>query len=178
MSGASGQGETGIRDQAMLFGRSVFQTILTRLDVEAPEEIPATPPSYRVAGLTSGFVMPSGAAEGSDTSRFDDPYRAILDQFDAGAKEPQAMPERQPAPKTPEPPVMPPHLARLGEEEVAEDLGILPTDSPETLAERRRTFARHNHPDSVDALFRDKANTRMMLANMLIDRALRLTTLR
>lgn len=158
----------------MLFGRSVFQTILTRLDVEAPDEIPATPPSYRVAGLTSGFVMPSGAAQDADGpgdgSGFDDPYHAVLGQFGADAK--------QPEPQVPQPPVMPPHLARLGEEEVAEDLGILPTDSCETLAERRRTFARHNHPDSVDALFRDKANTRMMLANMLIDRALRLTTLR
>jgi hypothetical protein len=158
----------------MLFGRSVFQTILTRLDVEAPDKIEATPPSYRVAGLTSGFVMPTGAAQDADGPGdgrgFDDPYHAVLDQFAADAKEPE--------PPAPEPPVMPPHLARLGEEEVAEDLGILPTDSSETLAERRRTFARHNHPDSVDALFRDKANTRMMLANMLIDRALRLATLR
>lgn len=164
----------------MLFGRSVFQTILTRLDVEAPDETPATPPSYRVAGLTSGFVMPSGAAEDADASRPDDPYRAMLDQFGTGANEAQPTPQAVPPPdpKIPEPPIMPPHLARLGEKEVAEDLGILPTDSSETLAERRRAFARLNHPDSVDALFRDKANTRMMLANMLIDRALRLTALR
>ena len=160
----------------MLFGRSVFQTILTRLDVEAPDETPTTPPSYRVAGLTSGFVMPSGAAEDADAPQFDDPYRAMLDQLGTDVKEVHSAP--QPEEKRPKPPVMPPHLARLGEKEVAEDLGILPTDSSETLAERRRAFARLNHPDSVDALFRDKANTRMMLANMLIDRALRLTALR
>ncbi|WP_377296443.1 hypothetical protein [Rhizobium sp. SGZ-381] len=156
----------------MLFGRSVFQTILTRLDVEAPDDTPAPSPSYRVAGLTSGFVMAAGAAPDAEAAGFDDPYRSALDGF---AEEVRQQPGDRPEPL---PPVMPAELARLSEQEVAEDLGILPTDSHETLAERRRTFARHNHPDSVDALFRDRANTRMMLANMLIDRAQRLTALR
>lgn len=146
----------------MLFGRSVFQSILTRLDAEEPEETPEpSAPAYRIAGLGAGFVVETHGAAPADTAQAPD----LLAKFDLP-------PEAEPPPP-PGPPEMPPHLARLSEAEVAEDLALTPADSAEDLAERRRRFARLNHPDLVHPAFREEATHRMMLANMLIDRALR-----
>ncbi|MBT9369518.1 hypothetical protein [Rhizobium sp. CSW-27] len=146
----------------MLFGRSVFQSILTRLDAEEPEDKPEPKaPSYRIAGLGAGFVVDTQGADPAD----DAASRDLLAGFDLA-------PEAEPPPP-PAPPVMPAHLTRLSEAEVAEDLALTPSDSAGDLTERRRRFARLNHPDLVHPDFRTQATRRMMLANMLIDRALR-----
>lgn len=82
--------------------------------------------------------------------------------------------ERPAPPLLPDPaPVIPAHLVRLSLEEIAEDLGIAPTDDRERLAERRRQFAKLNHPDRIDADFRERATKRMKIANLLIDEAIR-----
>ncbi|SIQ19727.1 hypothetical protein SAMN05880590_102526 [Rhizobium sp. RU35A] len=151
----------------MLFGRSVFQTILTRLDAEEPDEVPEPrTPAYRIAGLGAGFVVETAGADLSDEAGHD-----LLAGFDL-SRDREAEPPLT-APSAPALPVMPAHLARLSEAEVAEDLALTPNDTAEDLAERRRRFARLNHPDLVHPDFRDQATRRMMLANMLIDRALR-----
>jgi hypothetical protein len=68
---------------------------------------------------------------------------------------------------------MPDHLVRTTPQEVAAELAISAADTPLTLREKRRAFARANHPDGVELPFRDNATKRMMLANLLIDEALR-----
>ena len=67
---------------------------------------------------------------------------------------------------------MPEHLGRLSPEDVAADLAIGAEDTQTDLAQRRRAFARLNHPDQVDPAYADKANIRMMIANRLVDEAL------
>lgn len=64
------------------------------------------------------------------------------------------------------------HLLRLSETEIAEELAITPADTEATLTEKRRRFARHNHPDGVPPRWRDNATIRMKTANLMIDAAL------
>lgn len=199
----------------MLFGKSAFQSILTRLDHEAPEEeTVAAPSSFRIAGLNSSFAAPVAAAEtvtrashayldlaGDEASPAGGPDREPDQGQNQGQdREPDRGQTRNAAPpdgrvaaertasrtmQRPDPPamprpdplVMPPHLLRQTEAEVAEDLGLRPTDTAEALAEKRRAFARLNHPDGIHPAFRREATLRMTLANMLVDRARRLLVL-
>jgi hypothetical protein len=62
---------------------------------------------------------------------------------------------------------------RLTTEEIAAELAITATDTEATLAEKRRHFAKANHPDGVAPEFRENANTRMKTANFLIDTAIK-----
>jgi hypothetical protein len=156
----------------MLFGKSVFQSILTRLDHEAPDEEPvAEEPSFRISGLNAGFVAPIETAEA--------PVRASNAYLDLLADLPAA---DEAAPATVQephaPPPMPAFLARLSEAEVEEDLALELTDTSEVLAEKRRSFAKLNHPDLIHPDFRRQATIRMTIANMLVDRAQRLTFFR
>ncbi len=165
----------------MLFGKSVFQSILTRLDDEAPEEdAVAEEPSFRISGLNAGFVAPVETREAP--ARASDAYFSLL--ADRPEEPTDAAPAAAPtetahsAPPCEPEPVMPAFLGRLSETEVAEDLGVDINDNETRLAEKRRAFARLNHPDCVHPNFRREATIRMTLANMLIDRALRISTLR
>ena len=54
------------------------------------------------------------------------------------------------------------------------ELAIHETDTAATLAEKRRAFARLNHPDGVKPEFRHNATLRMTAANLLIDQAIRM----
>lgn len=58
----------------------------------------------------------------------------------------------------------------LDEGRIATELGLSRARSLEDLAQARRAFARRNHPDLFHASLRGKANARMQLANMLLDR--------
>jgi hypothetical protein len=69
-------------------------------------------------------------------------------------------------------PPAPAHLIRISEDEIAEELAITGDDTEATLTERRRRFARANHPDSVAAPWRENATTRMKIANRMIDTAI------
>ncbi len=145
----------------MLFGKSLFQSVVERLAEEAEEADPAPVMSaYRVSGLSSGFVAESVAHAPAEAFRLD-AYLAL-------------MPEPMPVPPAvPVKPVMPDHLKRLAIEQIAEDLDLKADDDRERLGEKRRAFARHNHPDRHHPDFRDRATTRMKIANLLVDEAIR-----
>jgi len=153
------------KGEPMLFGKSVFQSILTRLDDEDAQEADAQPQAnFRVSGLPMGFVTETW--ERPEPSPTESLYRLY------GLDEEQTLFKVEEPP--PPPPVMPPHLARLSDTEIAEDLALKPQDTPEKLMARRRAFAKLNHPDRVHPDFRPQATRRMTVANMLVDQALRL----
>ena len=68
---------------------------------------------------------------------------------------------------------MPEHLSRTAPAEIAAELAISAADTVQSLGEKRRAFAKANHPDRVAPQFRDNATRRMTLANLLIDEAVR-----
>jgi hypothetical protein len=143
----------------MLFGKSLFQSVVDRLADEAEESPPPPEPSFRLSGLPTGFATERVEGSPVNAGSRQDAYLFLM---------PEARPfEPEPAP------VRPAHLARLSVEEVCADLAIRDTDDRDALQERRRLFARHNHPDTVHPDFREAANTRMKIANLLIDEALR-----
>lgn len=142
----------------MLFGKSLFQSVVERLAEEAEEaDGPLADPAYRISGLSSGFVAESVEAAPTQAFRLD-AYLAL-------------MPD--PEPENTEAPAVPAHLARLTIAEITEDLGMRADDDRDALADKRRAFARLNHPDQQPAAFRDKATTRMKIANLLVDEAIR-----
>lgn len=164
----------------MLFGRSLFDSILTRLDHEQPEEPTTAPePAFRVNGLPAGFVATVEVAESEH--RAGDAYRAFqadaVPDFDDDERRLPAGPAFDPMEPTERPEAedagMPARFERLTEAQVIEDLGLSPTDDAEVLAEKRRRFARDNHPDRVHPQLRDRATIRMTLANAAVDRAMR-----
>lgn len=154
----------------MLLGQSIFQSVLNRLEDEKQETEEAGPESadFRIRGLGAGFVTPEGrpAAAEADTDAYLDHIAEWLNPLHETAS--AIGEDKKPSQK----PVMPAHLERLTEEEIAEDLAISPKDSEAALNDRRRQFAKLNHPDSVSVEFRENATTRMKIANLLIDRAL------
>jgi hypothetical protein len=161
----------------MLLGQSIFQSVLTRLKEEKSEqeETPDEGPDYRIRGLGAGFLTPDGRPEAAkaDTGSYFD-YLSDWHATEAEAPAPQSEEpaHAETADQPPEPPVMPAHLERLTEQEIAEDLAISPKDNEAALNEKRRQFAKLNHPDRVAPEFRDNATVRMKTANLLIDRAL------
>ncbi|WHO74634.1 hypothetical protein [Rhizobium sp. BT03] len=150
----------------MLFGQSVFQSVLERLKAEdeTADEAEA-PAAHRVAGLGTGFAFDVMEGVSVASRRIGEAYfdNLDLDAAVAIAESPAAAPT----------PVMPEHLTRTTPQEVAAELAISAEDTPLTLREKRRAFARLNHPDGIALPFRDNATKRMMLANLLIDEALR-----
>ncbi|ENN88041.1 hypothetical protein RHSP_51200 [Rhizobium freirei PRF 81] len=151
----------------MLFRQSLFQSVLDRLDAE--EDVPEKEESaHRIRGLNVSFAATVLGGETPEAHRADDAYRDNL-----GDPIIQPEPQPEPAPEEPEPPVMPEYLARTSREEVAAELAITSDHTREVLQEKRRNFAKTNHPDGVDAAFREQATTRMTLANQLIDEAIR-----
>ena len=154
----------------MLFGRSVFHSVVERLEAEAREaglDEDPRPLSARIAGLNASFAAATAETE---TARFFRSESAYLDALADRATLPE---ERLPPEPAPEPALPPPHLTRLSAEEIAEDLAITPGMSATALQELRRNFARQNHPDSVASEWREAATTRMTIANQMIDAALR-----
>ncbi|MBY3223928.1 hypothetical protein [Rhizobium laguerreae] len=162
----------------MLFGQSVFQSVLERLKAEdETDEDAEAPAAHRVPGLGTGLafdvmafdVMALDVMEGvsAASQRVGQAYfdNLELDPAAAIAEEPAPLPE----PKA----VMPDHLARIAPEEIAAELAIAAADTQQTLNEKRRAFAKTNHPDGVAQPFRDNANRRMTIANLLIDEAMR-----
>ncbi len=153
----------------MLFGRSLFETVLTRMEEDAPPPETVEDEGPRIRGFSTGFVAPAMEGVSVSLHRIDGAYR----DFEA---EEAGVPEGSPGVETAAPkaeiPPMPPHLARVLATEIAEDLGLHPTDTVETLNEKRRAFARLNHPDIVHMAYREAANLRMMTANLLIDQAI------
>jgi hypothetical protein len=148
----------------MLFGQSIFQSVLERLreEEDAAAEI-QEPVSHRVSGFPTGLAFDVMEGVSAASQRVGEAY------FDNLGSEPVVE-----TPPLPEPePVMPDHLARIAPEEIAAELSITANDTQQSLSEKRRAFARANHPDGVAPPFRANANRRMMIANLLIDEAMR-----
>ena len=143
----------------MLFGQSVFQSVVERLKLEAednpPEDMPTA--SYKVKGFNSSFVLDSATQDASPPNIHAEAYLDFL------AEPPPA--------KKPEP--MPAYLERTSLADVSDELAIGNDDTVLSLGEKRRNFARLNHPDMVNPEFRTNANLRMTAANLLIDQAIR-----
>lgn len=156
----------------MLFGKSLFQSVVDRLDAEAEEAPPTEEPTFRINGLSTSFLpdTPEQAptlSEPSADPRLDAYLSLMSDEIPPAEPEPPAeLLETLPPP----PPVW---LHRLSPEEVVEDLGLEPSDDRERLQERRRAFARDNHPDRLPEDFREQATIRMKIANRLIDEAIK-----
>ena len=120
-----------------------------------------------IRGLNVGFV---GAGSGPDGWRHGAPLGAALyaDDADLFAPPDMALPPEAPALDVSV-------FKRLSREEIAADVGLLPSDTPAALRLKRREFARVNHPDRIPEEWREAATTRMKIANLLIDEALRKT---
>jgi len=146
----------------MLFGQSIFQSVLERLKEEDAGEA-QEPATRRVSGFTTGLAFDVMEGVSAASQRVGEAY------FDNLGPE---LAIEAPPPPQPEP-VMPAHLARIAPEEIAAELAISAADTQQTLNEKRRAFAKANHPDSAAQPFRDNANRRMTIANLLIDEALR-----
>lgn len=152
----------------MLLGLSVFQSVIDRLkeeDEEAAREERGTR-EWRMPGLGRGFVIETVLNEPEAATAVAAAYLDFLPD------PPRPVPVEEPSP-----PVIPAHLLRLSPEEILEDLAITNADTAATLADKRRDFARANHPDMVHPDFRDSATTRMKTANRLIDEAIRISVL-
>ncbi|MFS2155425.1 hypothetical protein [Rhizobium sp. Rhizsp42] len=168
----------------MLFGQSLFQSVLDRLkeeDGEAIEE--AAPVSHRMPGFTTGLAFDVMEGVSAPSAR---PGQAYFDNLefetprettnDAPPAEPSPEPVAAPLPEIEPEPIMPEHLARTTMPEIAAELAISANDTIQSLSDKRRGFAKANHPDRVHPLFRDNATKRMTIANQLIDEAIRRKT--
>jgi type IV secretory pathway VirB10-like protein len=161
----------------MLFGQSVFQSVLERLKAEEGEEDDEAgdqPAAYRVRGFATGLAF--DVMEGVSAAGAQKPGQAYFDnlEFEAPPPAPETpVAEPEPVPEPEPEPVMPEHLSRTAPADIAVELAISSTDTVQSLGEKRRAFAKANHPDRVLPQFRDNATRRMTLANLLIDEAVR-----
>lgn len=157
----------------MLFGKSLFQSVVDRLSHEADldeETSDQKGPDFRIRGFGSGFVAERPATATDTQARSAEAYLRIMEDVEA---DPPVGREEEGVP----PLTSPSWIDRLSPEDIGADLAISPDDTNETLMEKRRIFARDNHPDRVDPRFAEAATTRMQIANLLIDDALRLRRL-
>lgn len=150
-----------------MFGKSVFESVLERLQAEAEEagtaDVTDADLSAPHRNPTAPFAVFGNSMGSSSVAHAAAAYR---DVFGDDVRE-----ERDPAP--PAPPATPSHLLRTAPEDVAADLGLTGKETRAQLLALRRTFARINHPDGVPVELRSSATRRMMIANMLLDETLR-----
>ncbi|WP_028748514.1 hypothetical protein [Rhizobium mesoamericanum] len=152
----------------MLFGQSVFQSVLDRLKAQDETVEVNAPGSTRVSGLNSGLAFNVMEGVSASSAR---PDQAYFETMEFAHEDTAAEPLTPPGPE-PEP-VMPDYLAHITVDDVAAELDISAHDTVQSLSLKRRAFAKKNHPDRVDPRFRANATTRMTTANLLIDQALR-----
>ncbi len=145
----------------MLFGQSVFQSVVERLEREVEDMPPAeeATPVFGINSFSASLVFDTATQDPSCANRPLDSYLGFL--------------EEPTPPPAPEPERMPSYLEKTSLSDVSDELAITEKDTVETLGEKRRTFARANHPDAVSPQFRDNATRRMTAANLLIDQAIR-----
>lgn len=154
----------------MITGKSLFESLLDRLDEEKPEDEEPDVLSARIRGLSTGFVAPAMEGVSVSLHRIDGAYLENIGEDIAPAPpEDEAPPAPAEEPALPEPA---PYLLRQLPAEIAEDLQLSPSDTIAALHEKRRSFALANHPDRVHETHRALATVRMTLANLLIDKAI------
>lgn len=145
----------------MLFGKSLFQSVVDRLAEEDAQEGASVPDRpFRIDGLGASYAPERVSAAPEDDDRRREAYLFLMGDEDEALDTPPPEPTR------------PDWLERLSIEEIAADLAVTPADDRETLQERRRAFARLNHPDRIHSDFYHQATTRMKIANLLVDEAL------
>jgi len=138
-----------------VFGKSLFETVLEGLGNPPGEEEDDVPAPVR--GFHASFVGREWSADPDIASE-----GSMFDEFLA-----------DPPPIEPILPTVPEWIGRVSEAKVAEDLALAACRSEQQLRDRRRLFALENHPDRVPPQFHDQATRRMMIANQMIDAALR-----
>lgn len=147
----------------MLFGQSVFQSVVARLEREAEDVAVEEPaPAFTARPFSPGTLFETAKQDVEPANR---PLEFYLDLLGDVPK---------PVEAEPEPETMPEYLGRTSLSDVSDELAISEKDTLESLSEKRRAFARLNHPDTVSPAFRHNANLRMTAANLLIDQAIRL----
>lgn len=150
-----------------MFGKSLFESVLSRVEAEREEEEARPDPSARIRGFSTGFVMEAMEGISVSLARPDDAYLAF-----SGEQPPPPLPapEQIAEPSVPE---MPAWLVRQQPHEIAADLQLSSKDTVADLQEKRRSFARNNHPDIIHPAYRHLATARMTIANLLIDTEIR-----
>src|SRR3546814_6432004 len=99
----------------MLFGQSVFQSVLTRLKAQEGEDDPGeTASAFRIAGLNAGFVAATTETPATGARSAADSYLAILAEAPMPPTEPEPPAEPEPPPH-PEPLLRLPDLQSAGE---------------------------------------------------------------
>lgn len=155
----------------MIIGQSIFDAVMARLKEEWEEQNDTPYPSEPsdsgwtgIRGLKTSFIQSS---PGTDDIDHDRSLHSVYFAFPA-----EDMPPNSQDPGTTSQEFDPRPFNRLSLEEIASDLGITGNDTAAKLLERRREFARINHPDRVPTEWREKANLRMKIANLLVDEAI------
>lgn len=144
----------------MILGLSLFDTVLSRLSQErADAAVQRSAPWSGLRGFNASFV---GAGSGPERGQDGEP----LDSAASAYTSDMFAPPPKPAPEVS-------MFKRLSREEIARDINLLASDTPAELHLKRRSFARINHPDRAPEDWRDAATTRMKIANLLIDEALK-----
>jgi hypothetical protein len=154
----------------MLFGQSVFQSVLDRLKADDEQDEHAVHASSRIHGFTTGLAFDVMEGVSVASAR---PGQAYLDVLEIDAPPEAASSPVVPAPEPLAEAVIPAHLTRISPQDVAAELAISARDTVQSLGEKRRAFAKRNHPDGIDAKFRENAAKRMTIANLLIDEAIK-----
>jgi len=169
-------------------GGGTFEDVLERVGHErADDPLPGSAFWTRIRGLNASFVgSKSKPEQGHDSEQLHAAYYDYSSDVVAPPAKPAAPPSKPaPPPSRPAPPPLkpaapPPKPAidvsmfkRLRPEDIAKDINLRPSDTRAELQKKRRNFARINHPDRAPEEWRDAATTRMMLANHLVDAALR-----
>jgi hypothetical protein len=150
-----------------LFGKSLFETVMAGIDArKGDEEEDGDPTEPVIRGLNAGFV-------GRSFQYRDDEDSDPMQLFEPFLTEHVATPP--PESRAPEPPLpeVPDWIDRLSPEDVAADLELGAGLTRLQLRAKRRQFARENHPDGVAPFAHQAATQRMMIANQLIDKALK-----
>jgi len=144
----------------MILGLSMFEAVLDRLGNErADAALPSSATWTRIRGLNASFVgAGSGPGSGQDSEQLNGAYSAYSSDVFV---------------PPPEPAIDVSIFKRLSPEEIEKDINLLPSDTRAELQLKRRNFARINHPDRTPEEWREAATTRMKIANLLIDEAVR-----
>jgi hypothetical protein len=149
-----------------VFGKTVFQTLLDKAEDQSEEEEDEAmaPSSLQVRGFNSGFVHAGwNPVLEADPAELQYGYDGYLDAEDLGPE----------PPREPETLMDLSRMLKLTPEDIAAELDLAGVTDIAALRRLRRDFARANHPDRVPAVWRQEATIRMMIANQLIDKALR-----
>ena len=143
-----------------VFGKSLFETVLDGMAVEEVEE-EEEETFVRRPRVTTTFLADTSFADRAD-------QRPLGELYEDFGEPPLLEPH---VPPSPEPPAW---LNRLTEHDVIDDLGLATGMTKAQIKDKRRAFARSNHPDRVAEDYRQAATIRMTIANRLVEAALRL----